>query len=33
MATDLYTALEQGIPAVREEFETLLRELNRATRH
>jgi acetylornithine deacetylase/succinyl-diaminopimelate desuccinylase-like protein len=27
MATDLYAALEQAIPAVREEFETLLRDL------
>ena len=26
-ATDMYTALEQTIPAVREEFETWLREL------
>jgi acetylornithine deacetylase/succinyl-diaminopimelate desuccinylase-like protein len=27
MATDLYAALEHAIPATREEFETLLREL------
>ena len=27
MATDLYATLEQAIPAVRQEFETLLREL------
>ena len=27
MTTDLYTALEQAIPAVRQEFETLLRDL------
>jgi len=27
MATDLYAALEQAIPATRAEFETLLREL------